>query len=360
MFRPSVGIFALLAILCIQVEASDKVAGKIELVKGEVYILDAKSKVVADVEGKRGRFVKAGAPFYEGETVQTKDSGRVKLAFLEGNNMVVLGTNTSLLIERASGKSGESGTDLRLARGEVRSQVNRKYSGEGQDVFQVKTANAVAGVRGTVFTTVFKEGKTDVFTEKGAVMVSNGAGVGAVLVKVGSFTSMSSSTPTPTAPAPIADNPTLAAVANKLANPDAAVKKADDTPGKGVESKEGGPAAGTPGADAGKPSGEAAVAKGGDAPAPLGREPASKESAGRGPASEGGGNTPAPPKLLGDKFETKGGPNAATGNMGPQFGHVGFGGIQDKLNDDVRRSQEAARQNNESQNAMGKVKFVIE
>src|SRR5690349_8489693 len=73
-------------------------AGKILLVKGQVFILDAKSHVVADPEGKRGRSTQPGQPFYVGETIQTRADGRVKIQFKEGGNEVVLGAETSLLV----------------------------------------------------------------------------------------------------------------------------------------------------------------------------------------------------------------------------------------------------------------------
>lgn len=153
--------------------AASKKAGHIALVRGEVFILNDKQQVVADPEGKRGRDTKIESPFFEGETIQTKSGARVKLLFIEGGNEVVLGGDTSLVIARAGAQG--PGTELNLAKGTVRSSVNREYSGKGRDVFEVKTPNSVAGVRGTVFQVNFdmNSAKTTVYTEHGVVAVQS-------------------------------------------------------------------------------------------------------------------------------------------------------------------------------------------
>lgn len=197
------------------------VAGQIQLVKGQVFVLDGQSKVVADVEGKRERKVAPGAPFYVGETVVTRDGGRVKLQFVEGGNELVLGANTSLLIQRAGTDAAHAGTTLDLARGEVRANVNRKYSGEGNETFEVKTKNAVAGVRGTIFVTRFdlKSNKSEVATLRGAVHVASmgpgGAMSAGVMVKPGQFTETSPETKS-MAVKPLASNPGLKDAVSRL------------------------------------------------------------------------------------------------------------------------------------------------
>jgi len=182
-------------------------AGKIVLVKGDVFILGAKDKsVVADPLGKRGRSTQKGSAFFEGETIQTKEGARVKLLFNEGGNEIVLGASTSLVVERAG--ASKSGTELSLKQGNLRSSVNKKYSGEGGDVFEVKTPNSVAGVRGTVFNVAYdsKKNMTQVFTERGSVAVTNiAAGIKAppILVQAGMFSEVrKSEAPSPPAKAP--------------------------------------------------------------------------------------------------------------------------------------------------------------
>jgi hypothetical protein len=220
--------------------ASSQVAGKIVLSKGGVLVLDAKNKVVADPEGKRGRSTKAGSEFFVGETIQTKEDGRVKLQFIEGNNEVVLGTATSLLVERAGGAS--KGTSLNLARGEVRSNVKTKYSGSGSEVFEVKSANAVAGVRGTIFTTVLQKGNLIMGVQKGSValtaLTSNGERGPPVMVQAGFVVTAVAGTVS--APAPIASNSAFAAVSASLGGDGSSAESDTAAASGGEASPEGG------------------------------------------------------------------------------------------------------------------------
>ncbi|MBS1982531.1 MAG: FecR domain-containing protein [Bdellovibrionales bacterium] len=313
---------------------SEAPAGTIKLIKGEVMVQDATAKIVGDTSGKRSRTLQTGAPFYVGETIITKADGRVKIEFVEGKNEIVLGTNTSLLIERASTDPLKStGTSLSLARGEVRSTVNQKYSGKGTDVYEVKTPNAVAGVRGTIFLARFnpKTFHSEVATERGLVAVRNvgaGAGVGGapreVFVKPGEFTSAAGSKAV-TPPAPISSNKDLESAVKSMAGSgesDSGKKnlgvEGGDTKGeanKGDEAKTGDkPADGAapakqeggqkdaPLAANGKDSkgGDVAAAggnkdSGGDVP--LGREPASASTNGRAPASVSPGAGPGGPGM---------------------------------------------------------------
>ncbi|MEO5666816.1 MAG: FecR family protein, partial [Bdellovibrionota bacterium] len=121
-------------------------------------------------------------------------------------NEIVLGSNTSLVIERAG--ATKPGTELSLRQGTVRSSVNRKYSGKDGDIFEVKTPNGVAGVRGTIFNVAYdsKKNMTQVFTERGAVAVTNlaaGPTAKPTMVKAGMFSEVSkTSEPTPAVVAP--------------------------------------------------------------------------------------------------------------------------------------------------------------
>ncbi len=168
-------------------------AGFVEMVRGKSIIMDKAQRIVADTEGKRSRIIAKGTPFFVGETIQTLADGRIKIKFVEGND-VVLGSSTTLVVERASTGREDPGTSLSLGRGEIRSIVNRKYTGEGSNVFEIKTANAVAGVRGTVFLSKFdvRTQKSSFATERGAVFVKGVSGQG-VMVPAGTFTSSTTS-----------------------------------------------------------------------------------------------------------------------------------------------------------------------
>jgi hypothetical protein len=232
------GLFALIASAPALAWAATE-AGKIVLVKGDVFILDAKNKsVVADPTGKRGRSTQKGSPFFEGETIQTKDGARVKLLFNEGGNEIVLGSGTSLVIERAGAK--QPGTELNLKQGTVRSSVNKKYSGEGGDIFEVKTPNSVAGVRGTIFNVAYdnKKNMTQVLTERGSVAVSSltsGANAKPIMVNAGMFSEVKKGeTPTPaqTAPAHLLESISPESETNQNASSSGDAPKNSATPGE--------------------------------------------------------------------------------------------------------------------------------
>jgi hypothetical protein len=152
-------------------------------------IINIRGRVEALGPGGQIRVLSRGAELYEQETVMTGQDGRAKVRFVEGANEVVVGTNSRLQIQTASADEKRPGTTLFLESGEVRSTVNRKYSGQGRDVFEVRTPNAVAGVRGTVFQVGYdrRQNATVVATLRGLVSVQAGASNPALVAK-GQFT----------------------------------------------------------------------------------------------------------------------------------------------------------------------------
>ena len=167
------------AALLSRAEAAQKVA----------EIINIRGQVEALGPGGQIRVLSRGAELYEQETVMTGQDGRAKVRFVEGANEVVVGTNSRLQIQTASADEKKPGTTLFLESGEVRSTVNRKYSGQGRDVFEVRTPNAVAGVRGTVFQVGYdrRQNATVVATLRGLVSVQAGASNPALVAK-GQFT----------------------------------------------------------------------------------------------------------------------------------------------------------------------------
>jgi len=138
------------------------VAAEVIKIKGEVFV-QRKSERIS---------LKLNQNLYEDDVVETGNSGRIKIKLKEGGNEIVLGGDTELKIERVGQKiNNSSGTVLGLNKGSVRSNVRKKYSGKGDDVYQVKTPNAVAGVRGTVFMVSFSPRNREslIATERGAV-----------------------------------------------------------------------------------------------------------------------------------------------------------------------------------------------
>jgi hypothetical protein len=157
-------LLAILALTAVSAEAAPRVAGRVVRVVGEVLRIDVKNSQKKLV---------VGDAFSEGDVIATGPDGRAKLLMSEGNNEVVLGAHTRLVIERvgSQARSSKSGTTLSLREGQVRSVVKKKYTGLDSDVFEIKTPNAVAGVRGTVFLISFdpKSFRSLLATEEGAV-----------------------------------------------------------------------------------------------------------------------------------------------------------------------------------------------
>lgn len=164
-------------------------AGRAEAAGKVAEVINIRGQVEALGPGGQIRVLARGAELFELETVITGQDGRAKVRFLEGANEVVVGTNSRLQIQTASADEKKPGTTLFLESGEVRSTVNRKYSGQGRDVFEVRTPNAVAGVRGTVFQVGYdrKQNATVVATLRGLVSVQAGASSPALVAK-GQFT----------------------------------------------------------------------------------------------------------------------------------------------------------------------------
>lgn len=161
--------------------AIEKIA-EVAIVKGDAFLLSL---------GGDLHDLKEGDFLNEADSVVTGANGRVKLLFAEGTetqrNIVVIGPNSRLQIQRASLNKQGSGTELYLEQGSVRSSVYKKYSGQGRDVFEVKTPNVVAGVRGTVFQVEYENQQSLVATFKGLVEVRNDLNSN-VFVKAGEFT----------------------------------------------------------------------------------------------------------------------------------------------------------------------------
>jgi len=155
----TLGVFSLLGL------AASRVAGRAVRIVGSVTLYDA---------NKSSKPLAVGDAFSEGDVIETGPDGRAKLAMSEGGNEVVVGSATRLVIDRvgSQARGGSSGTSLSLEQGQVRSVVRKKYSGLDGDVFEVKTPNAVAGVRGTVFLVGFepKQFRSLLATEEGAVI----------------------------------------------------------------------------------------------------------------------------------------------------------------------------------------------
>jgi hypothetical protein len=115
------------------------VAGKVELVEGDVRFVDAKDQV---------RRLKVGDEAYEGDRIITGSDGEVHLNMEDGGYIGVRpNTNMQIVNFRAEGGSNDSAV-LNLVQGSFRS-ITGWISKLSEKSYQVQTPTATIGVRGT-------------------------------------------------------------------------------------------------------------------------------------------------------------------------------------------------------------------
>lgn len=129
------------------------------IVKGKVWIEGANSKKQAQIKS----IIQAG------ETVITENDSRAKIV-MSDRNIINVSPNTKLKIETYINENGKRNVSLNLIEGKVRNNVEQKYDSQNNK-FEIRTATAVAGVRGTQFLTTFDKAtrRTEVITFKGEV-----------------------------------------------------------------------------------------------------------------------------------------------------------------------------------------------
>jgi hypothetical protein len=155
--------------------AAGKAVGSFSAVRGFVSV----------VSGGNGfaKNVSEGDQVYAGDTVITGQNGRVRIVFPEAGrdaqpNVVVLSASSRMLVKRAGDGVSDKGAEMALQEGSVRANVKKNYyQGTGRDIFEIKTPNAVAGVRGTQFMVEYNFHKQQSFvaTFEGNVVVHDNA-----------------------------------------------------------------------------------------------------------------------------------------------------------------------------------------
>lgn len=116
-----------------------QLAGKIDQVNGSVQIERVKGNVEA---------AKKDMSVYVGDTVITED-GKIQIALQDGSTMM-LPQKSKVKIEHVAVVADKKrNVVMNLLKGKVRNQVSKNYKDE--NVFQIRTKTAVAGVRGTDF-----------------------------------------------------------------------------------------------------------------------------------------------------------------------------------------------------------------
>lgn len=133
--------------------------GTFMVVKGKVRVENTKGSVVA----------KVGTKVQEGDTIITEKESRAKIA-MEDRNIINVSPETTFKITKYSNSKTDKNVQLNLIEGKIRNNVEEKYDNKNSK-FEVKTATAVAGVRGTQFITSFNKitKVTEVITLRGQV-----------------------------------------------------------------------------------------------------------------------------------------------------------------------------------------------
>lgn len=149
-----------------------RIVGHVRAISGEVSVIAGQSS------NGRVKTLKNDMAIYEGDIIKTSHAGRVKIVFLKSSkaesNEIVLTGGTDLVLQRSFNfETKKKGTVLFLKQGSVRSKVKERYSGQGEEVYEVRTPSVVAGVRGTVFQVDYdsKNKQAAVSTLKGKVAV---------------------------------------------------------------------------------------------------------------------------------------------------------------------------------------------
>ncbi len=149
-----------------QPAAEKKKAGVIEEVAGDVKVAR---------EGKHEVGLKDFVVF-EGDSVETGPGGKARVRFEDGSKMMVAASSkVQIEVMQVDAAAKKRRIALSLLTGKIRNRVEKKL--ENENIFEVKTRTAVAGVRGTDFVTSFeaddKQWVTKVQTLEGKVRLAD-------------------------------------------------------------------------------------------------------------------------------------------------------------------------------------------
>ena len=122
-------------------------SGELEVVSGEVLVESANGKIIQASEKQK---------IITSDTIITGKNARTKIVMADHNELHVAPGSQVEIKKYEDDKKGKVNVLIKLLNGKVRANVRQKYDGK-EKVFQIQTPTAVAGVRGTEFTTSFDE-----------------------------------------------------------------------------------------------------------------------------------------------------------------------------------------------------------
>lgn len=122
-----------------------------------------------DVTGSAPRpagMIRGGDAVFQNEQVRTGASAFAKLVFLDATNLAI-GPSSQVMLDRFVYGGGRRSVIVTAARGAI-----RFFSGESRsENYEIRTPQAVIGVRGTVFDVGVSAGRTSVVLREGALTV---------------------------------------------------------------------------------------------------------------------------------------------------------------------------------------------
>lgn len=136
--------FFIVFLLAVNVNAGGAIAGKVSILKGQVFIKRGSAKIL----------IKKDDTILESDIIES-EAGTARITMID-SNLVDVYPRSRVEIAKYVYKPNQDQkeVELKVDFGKIKSTVNQKYDG-AKNKFQVKTPSAVAGVRGTVFTTEY-------------------------------------------------------------------------------------------------------------------------------------------------------------------------------------------------------------
>lgn len=148
-----------------------------------------------------------GATLASGDFIRTKSGGYAEIAYLDGTVLKVSPRSRIDIGEHFSGGHPDS-SQVRLTRGKIQALVDLKKvtTQSGSRRFEVRTPNAIAGVRGTDFVVSHERSTTGVYVRSGGVYSYNLTNPERIVdLTPGMLTTIRGNTP-PTPPRPALGN----------------------------------------------------------------------------------------------------------------------------------------------------------
>lgn len=158
------GLSLIAVFFSLNVFAGGSVAGKVTIVKGQVFIVRGFNKILA----------KKDDTVIESDSIEAEARSTARITMID-SNVIDIYPKSKMVIAKYLYKpiQDKKNVELKVDFGKIRSTVNQKYDG-AKNTFQVKTPTAVAGVRGTIFTIAYDPVRrvSEVVTIHGLVSVA--------------------------------------------------------------------------------------------------------------------------------------------------------------------------------------------